>query len=445
MTLNAYHQNFYRIYTTSGSLLLYRNLLQDSLINKMRGLLFSLSRGESTSKTTGTFYELCHLLIKAAEKKGLSGNLWQEYIIFLIAEDENTFSRTAERESDKINSSLYNAAAHDLYILKEFSGINIPEMAALLEENTPYYLEEFQSITSSTVNNYYHHMLVDFKNSFTGDGFTGNIVNSIARFYKQAGCGKFGYYSAFQWKNSLVGIEYPDPVKLEDLVGCSRQKQLVIKNTEAFINSKPANNLLLYGERGTGKSSTVKALANEYFASSLRLVEVPKHQLPYLPEILRDLRGHAQHFIIFIDDLSFEESETDYKYMKALMEGGVEVPPENVLLYATSNRRHLVQENWSDLEDRGEKHIMDAVQEKLSLSDRFGITITYTSPDQEEYLYIVENLARKSGINISEHELREKALQWEKWHNARSGRTARQFIDHLLGQFNTEYKNSSYS
>jgi hypothetical protein len=209
---------------------------------------------------------------------------------------------------------------------------------------------------------------------------------------------------------------------------------MLIENTESFIKGKSSNNILLYGERGTGKSSSIKALLNKYSSQRLKLVEVAKYQLNYFPQILQDIRQRAQKFIIFIDDLSFESDETEYKYLKAFIEGGVEVKPENAVIYATSNRKHLIQEKWSDrVKDDEEIHANDSIEEKLSLSDRFGITITYTSPNQEQYLKIVEELAEKSNIKMPLKELHKKALLWEKWHNTRSGRTARQFINYLLG------------
>jgi hypothetical protein len=204
-----------------------------------------------------------------------------------------------------------------------------------------------------------------------------------------------------------------------------------------LIKGKAANNVLLFGDSGTGKSSSVKALMNKYADQKLRLIEITKYQMKYLPKILELLKNRGLYFIIFMDDLSFEDFETEYKYLKAVIEGGVEVKPQNVLFYATSNRRNLIKEKWSDRdEESGEIHLSDALQEKFSLVERFGITITYESPNQEEFLNIVEKLAKKHEINIEITELRKQAKQWTMWQNGRSGRTAQQFINHLLAQQN---------
>ncbi len=227
----------------------------------------------------------------------------------------------------------------------------------------------------------------------------------------------------------------PDPVRLGDLIGYENERELVVRNTEHFVAGHAANNVLLYGDRGTGKSSTVKALLNEYADRGLRLIEVPKSLLGDLARLLRELRGRRERFVVFVDDLSFDDHESHYKDLKAVLEGGVEARPANVLLYATSNRRHLVLERFSD---RGgpldEIHASDTQQEKLSFSDRFGISVTFGAPDQDRYLRIVSGLAGARGIAIDPAELRRRALEWATWQNGRSGRTARQFVDFLAGE-----------
>ncbi|HEX2998940.1 MAG TPA: ATP-binding protein, partial [Armatimonadota bacterium] len=236
----------------------------------------------------------------------------------------------------------------------------------------------------------------------------------------------------------LEGIETPDPIRLSDLIGYEQERDLLLRNTEHFLAGMQANNVLLYGDRGTGKSSSVKALLNEYAERGLRLIEVPKHQLGAFPRILRLLRGRPERFILFVDDLSFEENESSYKDLKAVLEGNLEVRPENVLLYATSNRRHLIPERFSDRDGSSEEiHARDTQEEKLSLSDRFGITITFLSPTQALYLEIVSGLAQREGLRLSEAELRRQALQWATRHNGWSGRSARQFLDFALGEQST--------
>jgi hypothetical protein len=234
----------------------------------------------------------------------------------------------------------------------------------------------------------------------------------------------------------LRGVRHPDPICLDELIGDKRQRDLIRRNTEQFLARLPANNVLLYGDRGTGKSSTVKALLNAYAERGLRLLEVGRSKLADFPTIVELLGEQPEHFILFVDDLSFDEQETGYKDLKAVLEGGLEVRPANVLVYATSNRRHLVMERQSDRAQPGddELHGFDTVQEKLSLADRFGITLTFVTPDQEHYLEIVRGLAQRRGLAMPDEQLRARALQWATRHNGRSGRSARQFVDDLTGE-----------
>ncbi len=238
----------------------------------------------------------------------------------------------------------------------------------------------------------------------------------------------------------MQGVDPVDTVRFADLIGYEEQKRVVAENTLLLLQGLPANNLLLYGDRGTGKSSTVKALLNEYGHLGLRLVEVPPAALIDLPLILREVRGYKQKFILFVDDLSFAEHGENFTALKAVLEGGVEHKPPHVVIYATSNRRHLVREKFSDRaglhsgEHDDEIRSADTLQEKLSLADRFGLTLTFLAPDQNRYLELVESMVRRRGLVIGQDELRQKALRWEKWQNSRSPRTARQFVDWLEGR-----------
>ena len=260
-------------------------------------------------------------------------------------------------------------------------------------------------------------------------------------FYQEFGVGKLGLHKAFRVAHSdtgrpeIVPITNIAHVHLNDLVGYEIAKKKLIDNTEAFVNGKRANNCLLYGDAGTGKSSSIKAILNQYYDRGLRMIEVYKHQFKDLNEVISQIKNRNYKFIIYMDDLSFEEFEIEYKYLKAVIEGGLEKKPENVLIYATSNRRHLVRETFRDKADRDEElHTNDTVQEKLSLVARFGVTIYYGSPDKKEFQQIVRELARQNGIEMSEEKLLLEANQWELSHGGLSGRTAQQFIDYLLGQ-----------
>ena len=233
----------------------------------------------------------------------------------------------------------------------------------------------------------------------------------------------------------LIPITPTSDVVLDDLIGYELQKEKLIANTEAFVNGRAANNVLLYGDAGTGKSTSIKAILNQYYDRGLRMIEVYKHEFRYLQRILAEVKNRNYRFIIYMDDLSFEEFEIEYKYLKAVIEGGLETKPENVLIYATSNRRHLIRETWSDRADRDDElHRSDTMQEKLSLVARFGISIGYMKPSHKEYLHIVQELAKRDPqITLSEQELALKANQWELRSGGATGRTAPQFINFLAG------------
>lgn len=259
----------------------------------------------------------------------------------------------------------------------------------------------------------------------------------VAAFYKSFGVGKFGLHKSFRICPGEHGLEI-EPirniahVKFDDLVGYEGAKKKLRDNTDAFVAKRPANNCLLFGDAGTGKSSSIKAMTNEYYEKGLRVIEINKYQFQYLSAAISQIKNRGYRFVIYMDDLSFEDYETDYKYLKAVIEGGLEKKPENVLIYATSNRRHLIRENYADKEDE-DMHTGDTVQEKLSLAYRFGVTIYYGRPDKKEFQNIVDVLAKRYGIELPQEELFLEANKWELAHGGLSGRTASQFIDYLRG------------
>ena len=267
-----------------------------------------------------------------------------------------------------------------------------------------------------------------------------DFKDKLTQFYKEFGVGKLGLHKAFRVEHpdnegvQIVPITNIAHVHLDDLVGYEIAKKKLIDNTEAFVKGRRANNCLLFGDAGTGKSSSIKAILNQYYDQGLRMIEVYKHQFKDLNDVIAQIKNRNYKFIIYMDDLSFEEFEIEYKYLKAVIEGGLERKPENVLIYATSNRRHLIRETFRDKADRDEElHTNDTVQEKLSLVARFGVTIYFGSPDKKEFQEIVRVLARKGGIDIPEEELLSEANKWELAHGGLSGRTAQQFVDYLLG------------
>ena len=253
----------------------------------------------------------------------------------------------------------------------------------------------------------------------------------------------FGLNKAFRLKESdssdveIQPINNMDKVMLDDLIGYEIQKKKLVDNTKAFVEGKKANNVLLFGDSGTGKSTSIKAIVNEFYEDGLRMIEIYKHQFKHLSNVIAQIKNRNYKFIIYMDDLSFEEFEIEYKFLKAVIEGGVETRPDDILIYATSNRRHLIRETWNDrndMEHSEDMHRSDTIEEKLSLANRFGVTINYSKPSQKEYFHIVEELAKKSGLDIPTEELKAEANKWELSHGGISGRTAQQFINYLLGQ-----------
>ena len=267
------------------------------------------------------------------------------------------------------------------------------------------------------------------------------FMKDMVQFYKDFGVGKLGLHKAFRVghdENDNVEIQPITRiahVKLEDLVGYEIPKQKLIENTEAFVKGRKANNCLLFGDAGTGKSSSIKGILNRYYDEGLRIIEVYKHQFQDLNDVIAQIKNRNYKFIIYMDDLSFEEFEIEYKYLKAVIEGGLEKKPDNILIYATSNRRHLVREKFSDKEERRDDlHASDTVQEKLSLVARFGVSIFFCAPNKKEFQEIVKSLAARNNIQMPEEELLLEANKWELSHGGLSGRTAQQFIDYLAGK-----------
>lgn len=416
------------------NLLLYRNILQNPLVKKVKKL-FELEAPVENAVIENCYFDICADLIKEAEKDGVRGDLWKNHIFNLILMDENIFAMSCEKLNIDENSSLYNAAFHDMEILMKLYDIDFSSIRQRINDNSTSFIKEYTPVTS-TKKTFFYDKMNSLRKSFDDREPIEVLLNKLINHYSSIGSGILSKFSSFYWseKGGIKGIESPDPITFDELIGYKEQKETLIQNTEAFVNGKAANNVLLFGDRGTGKSSSVKALVNKYADRGLRLLEVSKYQICYIPEMIKVVKNHKHRVILFIDDLSFEENETDYKYLKSVIEGRAEAKPDNVVIYATSNRRHLIKETWSDRNNGSEEiHGSDSVQEKLSLADRFGITITYLSPGQEEYLKIVEALAEKNNISLPKEELRQKAIQWELWYNGRSGRTATQFIKNVLG------------
>ncbi|MEL7622968.1 MAG: ATP-binding protein [Clostridiales bacterium] len=403
------------------------------------------------------------------------GEGWTALMVMELLHQENLFSLWAEKgrilpaklQSDQLTQEIIGLAARDLKVLGEVARISQQELANLVgsrlgvpESALPSWnlpgLCSSKPAPPQERQEAWRYFLSD-KSWAEGGGI-------LAEYYRTNGAGRLGRYYAFRWQtaqaaatnaaapaaanktaewrpaDAMLPVISRDPIRFSQLSGYEREHQKLIQNTQQFLAGLPANNVLLYGDRGTGKSSAVKALLNEYGPKGLRLVEMTKAQLPDLPYLLEELKERGLHFIIFIDDLSFLEQDSQYAALKAVLEGGIAVKPDNVLIYATSNRRHLLPEKFQDRQIVGDEDLRtgDTLQEKLSLADRFGMTITFLSPDQKGYLRIVEELAAARQLPISKEALERRALEWEIRQNLRSPRTARQFVDHLTGELQLE-------
>lgn len=422
--------NTARLLLKVRGMVLFRGVLEAPAARHMLVLLGLLSSEEpDAGQVAGVFGRLWEEL--ALNSGDLLPDAWQSYLMTRILADENPFSLAAERVEQAPH--LVEQASRDLRTLRELFDLDGPYVLALVEEAVPG-LDIWVPWTASEpaeADSSRHTLARKLAAAENWDACDGLLADYYARY----GAGPFGLHRAFRWQEGrLRAVTSPDPVRLADLVGYEREREPLLENTRRFLAGRPAHHALLYGLPGTGKSSTVKAVANEFADDGLRLVELAKGDLGELPRLLDALRDRGPRFVLFVDDLSFEEHEVEYKSLKALLEGSVAQPPENVRLYATSNRRNIVRERFSDREDNGfadEVHVRDTMHEKLSLAARFGLRLTFPTPDQERYLEIVRGLARERGIGITGEDLDRRALLWDRWHAGRSGRTARQFVDEL--------------
>ena len=388
-------------------------------------MIVRLSTAFSNDDTLEIHILFHELIAQAYENNYASGNIWQNYLTHFILTNENFFSLACERREPP-KGSLRDIALRDFSAFMKLFNLENEHMS---------YIDNFISDGNNTS------QICEISKAIAEMKTPQKIFELVTNFYKRHGAGIFALNRAFRFEDDeFVPVENVGDVRLDDLVGYEIQKHELIANTEAFISGRPANNVLLYGDGGTGKSTSVKAILNEYFDKGLRVIEVYKHQFRDILKITERLRKRNYKFIIFIDDLSFEENESEYKYLKAIIEGGIETRPENILIYATSNRRHIVREIWKDRDDmehNGDIHRSDTVEEKLSLASRFGILINYSTPMRKMYHEIVLTLAKRAGLKIDEAKLISGANTWEIRHGGMSGRTARQYVDYLLGRENS--------
>ncbi len=367
-------------------------------------------------------------LVSIAAKEGWQGNLWHCCLTQALAESENPFSLACERRPAPADS-LWELALEDMELFYSLFALELNE--------GPWELLRRFRVDRARGDGQRMKLTETLEKAATPRA----MLEGLCAFYRDRGVGLLGLGQVFRAEEKagrarLFPVEDRPDVRLNDLVGYEKQKEQLRNNTLAFLKGGRGNNVLLYGDAGTGKSTSIQAIVNEYAPEGLRLIEVYKDQYELILDILRQVKGRNYRFILFLDDLSFEENETAYKYLKAVMEGGAEAAPENVRIYATSNRRHLVREMWNDrtdMEHDGDIHRSDTMEEKLSLASRFGLQIFYPAPTFEEYQGIVSALALRGGAGskLTPAQLRAAAATWQVRSGSRSGRTARQFIDAL--------------
>ena len=378
-----------------------------------------------------------------ATKYGFDENLWHNYLAYILATNENPFSITCEKVG-ATNGTVNQFARSDFKIIKALFDYDFSKMEQELGINCFSVVLNYTAVkkVERRYNKNVSDKVQELSKKIEAAKDEEEIFELVTNFYKTYGVGKFGLNKAFRVRHEEAGVELipitnTDNIVLDDLVGYELQKQKLVDNTKAFVEGRKANNCLLFGDSGTGKSTSIKAILNEYYSQGLRMIEIYKHQFKDLSTVIAQIKDRNYRFIIYMDDLSFEEFEIEYKYLKAVIEGGLETKPDNVLIYATSNRRHLIRETWSDRSDmsQDELHRSDTMQEKLSLVNRFGVSINYSKPSQKEYFNIVCQLAKRyDTITLSDEELCREANKWELSHGGISGRTAQQFINYLAGK-----------
>lgn len=420
-------------------LIVYKELEDGQILKDMVWLMEHYRSGDGRAKPL--FYECMHGLLERTATNGFHGNLWHCYLADLLVNNENSYSLACEIRGE-VEGSINQLALHDIAIFKEFFAYDYTEMMEVLKAPEFGHIlayeraQQVSRVYSTRIRDRICSLAVQLAKAADAQ----EMKAALTEFYQEYGVGKLGLHKAFRVVHEeegakIVPIRNISHAQLDDLIGYEIPKKKLVENTEAFVSGRKANNCLLFGDAGTGKSTSIKAIANEYYGRGLRIIELYKHQFHDLNDVVAQVKNRNYRFIIYMDDLSFEEFETEYKYLKAVIEGGLEKKPDNVLIYATSNRRHLIRENFSDKEGRRDQmHSSDTVQEKLSLVYRFGVTIFFCGPDKKQYQEIVKGLAARYGVAMEEETLLAEAGKWELSHGGLSGRTAQQFIDYLRGQ-----------
>ncbi|NLD04381.1 MAG: ATP-binding protein [Synergistaceae bacterium] len=424
-----------------AELIALREFEKDEVFACISGLIKSAGQIDDGYKQEAIswYYESVSRMAEAAELMGISGNIWQSWITMLFAKFETTFSLAQERRQE-LSGTLSQLVKEDIETIRFYFNFDLNLIDKDLEVSAfgrcGYY--EPLLLENSALDRSSGHVVRELAEALRNSGNTDDFYEELLGFHYKHGSGQYALNKAFRWdgkREEIVPVTHTEEITLEGLVGYDPQKKILVDNTVAFLEGRPANNVLLYGESGTGKSSTVKALLNRFAPQGLRMVEVYKHQIEDLKTIVDLIKTRNYKFVVFMDDLSFEHFEVEYKFLKAFIEGGLEKRPDNILIYATSNRRHLMKEAWADRDDKYEDmHESETMQERMSLVDRFGLMIRYFSPEQEEYLNIVRTLAKEYKVDATEEELVLGAIRWELKHGGFSGRAARQFVEFMAGR-----------
>lgn len=406
--------NTEKVLMSLSSLSIYKGVLGRSVPKAFYRLLkASKENPESFLQSYGEFFALL-------SERGYSDTFAKsmgEAIMF----DENCFTRAATSGSaENLHENVLFAAKRDCISLMESTALTPEDII-----NSCAFKSEIEYIVPSLPKweqGSFPKELEHIKES----------MDELLNFHRENGCGMFARYKAFIWRTGGIRpVMYPDVVTLENLKGYEIQRNAVIENTKAFLQGKTCNNCLLYGDKGTGKSSTVKAVVNSMRKQGLRIVEIPKERLMDFPLLVDAIAAEPLKFIIFIDDLSFNKQDESYASLKAVLEGGLAATPKNALIYATSNRRHIVKESVSD-RDTDDLNRRDNMEESLSLSDRFGLSVCFSSPSKDNFLKIVRALAAQNGVDMDVTELEKGAERFALERGGRSPRCAKQYIESLF-------------
>lgn len=428
-----------------SKLVMYGSMPKDTILMQLGDICTSAREGRESKDVliTRCYQQIKRILIIGTDY-GFDRNLWQNYLTFLLITDENPFSITCEKVGATEGGSCNYFALGDFRIFMKLFHYDFSWLEKLLDIDCFSRILHYRAIGKPELmyNKNVSEKVQTLSEQLDKAKDEYEFFDAVTAFYRDYGVGMFGLNKAFriiEHESGPVGfhaINNMDKVMLDDLIGYEIQKKKLVDNTKAFVEGRKANNCLLFGDSGTGKSTCIKAIVNEFYPQGLRMIEIYKHQFKNLSNVIAQIKNRNYKFIIYMDDLSFEEFEIEYKFLKAVIEGGVETKPDNILIYATSNRRHLIRETWSDRDDMESGngiHRSDTMEEKLSLVHRFGVTISFSKPSPQEYFNIVIGLARRNGIRLSDEELKAGANKWELAHGGISGRTAQQYINYLLG------------